>query len=126
MRPSIAIAVSLFAFDAAAATFEDAQRLLDNAAPMQCEVLTMRYQAMAAPAGEAREALEKQMHKRAAEVDAQLAPAGREYEQAVASLSDEDRARLRTYASGLMKECASKASERYGIKAPGRPSTPSL
>lgn len=124
MRPTLALAVSLFVFDASAASFDDAQRLLDSAAPLQCEVLTLRYQARTAAAGEARDAAEKQMHKRAAEVDAQLAPAAREYEQVVASLSDEDRARVRAYANGLMTDCASKASERYGTKAPG-PSTPS-
>jgi len=119
VRPIIALAVFLFALDAAAASFEDAQRLLDTAAPLQCELLTMRYQAMATPAGEAREAVEKQMHKRAAEVEAQLAPAEREYQQIVGSLSDDDRAHVRTYTNGLMKECAAKASERYGVKPPG-------
>jgi len=118
MRPTLALALTLLALDADAANFEDAQRLLDGAAPMQCEVLTMRYQAMATPAGEAREAAEKKMHKRAAEVEAQLGPAAHEYDQAVASLSEADRARVRAYANGLMKDCANKASERYGIKLP--------
>ena len=84
--------------------------------PLQCEVITMRFEAETIPAGAGREAFMDQLHRRAEEVERMLANETREFERVMGQLSVPEREEVMAHAAARLRECAKRASERHGVK----------
>jgi hypothetical protein len=102
------------ALPAAAAPLDDAKRILDATAPMQCELLKLHVQARSG-------SLAQDAQQRSAAIEQALAPDAQSFEAALALLNGPQHDELVAHAVTLMKACASQVERETGLRVPVQP-----
>ena len=122
---SIALAAAALALPAGA-DVGDARRILDETAPLHCELLNLRYEALAVPAGKARLEFAEQVREHAGAIEGRLAEESVRFHREMALLPPAERAEIEAHAMALMQKCAQDASARHGVRLalPVRPAAP--
>jgi hypothetical protein len=118
----LAVSLAACATGAYAGALDDAKALLDQAAPADCELLMMKYQASSLPASsDARNAVVNQMKSRTADRERDLVADRLALDAARAALTQAQRTELDRHAMGLYKDCAARAEAAYHVQVPAVP-----
>jgi len=119
----LAVLLAACAASAFAGGLEDAKGFLDKAAPGDCELLMMQYEAMSLPvSSEAQNGVVAQMKRRLAERERDGVAERVAFDAARASLTPAERAELQRYATALYSGCAARAEAAFHVRVPAAPS----
>jgi hypothetical protein len=115
----LAISLAACAASALAGGLEDAKALLDKAAPADCELLMMHYEANSMPlSSEERNGVVEQMKRRLIERDRDNAADHIAFDSALLTLTQPERAELERHAMKLYSDCAARAEAIYHFHLP--------